>query len=200
VTIQFPEPPKEVAKAIEQVPRPGPRWTRPLRLLRELGGAPAGESLPAQPIFTVDLTELLRAGDAEQTITRSPTWRYSRFDAGGNAEVLELGGRAEQGPVATGDDRFSSSIREALAVADQDPRVQAHDYEARLFRVPALTLLALWLHAANQVDLFVPVGRMVAGLEQRVYEDGDFMNALREAGQRTLTAYEEAENPEELGS
>ena len=92
-------------------------------------------------------------------------------------------------------------IREALAVADQDPRVGRPDYEARLYRVPALSLLAVWLHNAAALDLFVPIGRTPAGLEpNRVYEDGEFMTQVREAATQAGAAYEEAEAPDELGS
>jgi len=92
-------------------------------------------------------------------------------------------------------------IREALAIADQDPRVGRHDYEARLYRVPALGLLAVWLHTDAALDLFVPLGRTPPGLDpNRVYADGEFMTQVREAASRAGAAYEEAEAPDELGS
>jgi hypothetical protein len=186
--IRFPQPPHPVVEGV-----------------RERRAAAAAVPLPAQPIFTVGLDELLEAGGgagAQESVSGPPTWRYSRFDAGGRAEVLELpeepgGGTA----AAVGDDRFGPMIREALAVADQDPRVREHEYEARLFRVPALSLLALWLHAAAVFDLFVPVGRPPPGLEpNRVYEDGEFMSAVRAAAEQVSAAYREADDSDELGS
>jgi hypothetical protein len=183
--ISFPQPPQHVAEArglTEGMPPP----------------------MPAQPVFTVGLDDLLEpgGGEAQESVTAPPTWRASGFDAAGAPEVLELPAEpGEADAVATGDDRFGASIREALAVAEQDPRAREHDYEARLFRVPALSLLALWLHADSSVDLFVPVGRAAPGLEpNRVYADDEFMAAVRTAGERLRTTYDEADSPDELGS
>ena len=200
--IRFPDPPPPVAEAIEQQRSPGRRG--PLRRLRQRGGAVERGPVPAQPVFTVGLEELLeesREGGAEERISGTPTWRYTRFGVGGEPEVLELGAPAAGAPVAAGDDRFSPAIREALAVADQDPRVRDHDYEARLLRVPALSLLALWLHSGSSLDLFVPVGRPAPGIERnRLYEDEEFMAAVRSAAEQARAVYEQADNPDELGS
>jgi hypothetical protein len=179
MAIRFPEPPPQVS-------------------------ATEGAPVPAQPVFTLGLDDLREAGggaDAQESVTAPPTWRYSRFDAAGNVEVLELRETAESGAVSTGDDRFGPMIREALAVASEDPRAGEHDYEARLFRVPALSLLALWLHAVDAFDLFVPVGRAPRGLEpNRVYTDDEFMSAVRAAAEQVGSLYESAEAPDELGS
>jgi hypothetical protein len=67
--------------------------------------------------------------------------------------------------------------------------------------VPALSLLAVWLHTATALDLFVPIGRTPPELEpNRVYDDDEFMTELRQAAKRAGAAYEEAEAPDELGS
>lgn len=167
----------------------------------ETRGATTEGALPAQPVYTVGLEDLRAIGVAEDSVSEAPSWRYSRFDAAGRPEVLELRGQAAPGPVAAGDDRFGPMIREALAVAGQDPRVAEQDYEARLFRVPALTLLALWLHSPVSVDLFVPVGPPPPGLERgRVYDDHEFTAALTGAAEDTRATYEQAENTDELGS
>src|SRR5919108_5709173 len=123
MAIRFPDPPPGVPESAAG---------------RRAAGGP-GAQVPAQPVFTVGLDELIEAGGEappEQTAGAPATWRYSRFSAGGVPEGLEVPAHAAGGAVAAGDDRFSPSIREALAVADQDPRVEAHDYEARLYRVP----------------------------------------------------------------
>ena len=187
--IRFPTPPPPVMDALGAQPEPGAR----------------SALVPAQPVFTVGLEEVLEAGggaEAERSVSAAPTWRYSRFDAAGQPQVLELPEEdAGRGAAAAGDDRFGPMIREALAVADQDPRVGRHDYEARLYRVPALSLLAVWLHTSAALDLFVPIGRTPEGLEpNRVYDDGEFMTQVREAAKQAGAAYEEAEAPDELGS
>ena len=173
--IRFPDPP-ETASAVE--------------------GA-----LPPQPVYTVGLDELGATGIAEESATAPPSWRVSRFDPAGRSEVVELGPGAAAAPVSAGDDRFGPLIRDALAVAGQDERVADGDYEARLFRVPALTLLALWLHSPASVDLFVPIGPPPPGLERnRLYEDPDFTAAVNDAAAGLREAYDAAENTDELGS
>ena len=202
--ISFPEPPRPVEEALEQSRARGlPGILR--RRGIDLGGAPdEAPVLPAQPVFSVGLDELLEPGggeEAEKSVSAPPSWRYSGFDAEGRPEVMELAQEATGGAVATGDDRFSAMIREALAAADQDPRVAEHGYEARLFRVPALSLLALWLHTGAASDLFVPLGRTVPELEpNRVYSDEEFMKEVRAAAERIGGHYAEAEDADELGS
>ena len=186
--IRFPEPPRPVIDAQQERP----------------GAAPeAAVPLPAQPVFTVGLDELVAVGEAaaEESVSAAPTWRYSRFDAAGQPEVLELPEHGDAGAAAAGDDRFGPMIREALAAADQDPRVGEHDYEARLYRVPALSLLALWLHTGEAIDLFVPVGPPPPGLEpNRVYDDEEFMPAVRAAAERVSAVYRDADDAGQLGS
>jgi hypothetical protein len=163
--------------------------------------AGAEGTIPPQPVYTVGLDELGATGVAEESATRPPSWRVSRFDADGRSEVVEVREDATAPPVSAGDDRFGPLIREALGVAGEDDRVEAGDYEARLYRVPALTLLALWLHSPTSVDLFVPVGPAPPGLERnRVYEDPDFTAAVNDAAASQREAYDAAENTDELGS
>jgi hypothetical protein len=178
--IRFPEPPPAAAVGADPVP------------------------LPPQPVFTVGLDDLLgpeARPEAAQSVSAAPTWRQSRFGSGGRPEASEVRGEAEPGAVATGNDRFSPMIREALAIAGEDARVRDHNYEARLYRVPALSLLALWLHATEAHDLFVPVGRPVGELEpNRVYDDGDFVSLLRAAAEQMNALYDQADDAAELGS
>jgi hypothetical protein len=174
----------------------------PIRFPEPPEAAPAVEgALPPQPVYTVGLEDLEAAGVAEDSVRTRPSWRYSRFNRAGRSEVVELRGEAQPAPVSAGDDRFGPMIREALGVAGQDQRVAAQDYEARLFRVPALTLLALWLHSPTSVDLFVPVGPSPPGLERnRLYDDPSFTAAITEAAAGLRETYEAAEDTDELGA
>ena len=163
--------------------------------------ATAEGALPPQPVYTVGLDALGATGLADETTSTPPSWRVSRFDSSGRSEVVELPHGAGEQPVSAGDDRFGPLIREALAVAGEDDRVEAGDYEARLYRVPALTLLALWLHSPTAVDLFVPIGPAPPGLERnRLYADPDFTGAVNEAAVSLRRTYDDAENSDELGS
>lgn len=194
MAIRFPTPPASLSELAAK-PSAG-RLPRP-RL--PFGGKPeAREVVPAFPVYTVGLDDLLAAGSAEASATRPPSWRFSRFDRDGNPEVVELTDDASGGAQATGDDRFSQQIREALAIAEDDDRAGAATYEARLLRIPALSAIALWLHARPEVDLFVPTGH-VPGLEGRVYDDDAFMTAVRALATALLETFSDADDPDALG-
>jgi hypothetical protein len=199
VAIHFPEPPKDVAAAAHDLSG-GERETPGFRPLDALGGA---APLMAQPIFTAGLHALVESeGDVEQVAEVPTSWRYAS-ELGGVPRAFEFVTEARgESARATrvGDDRFTPAIRQALAVAQDHPRVRASDFEARLLRVPALKLLAIWLHAAGTEDLFVPVvPTAVDAAPGELYDADDFRSRLREAASRTLSLYEKAERPDELG-
>lgn len=198
MAIHFPEPPRDVAVAALKSSPPGRRL--PLHLLGELGGV---TSLAAQPVFTTGLNAIVDGdGDVERVAEAPTSWRYAA-ELGGASHAFELTteGRPGKAPVArVGDDRFTTAIRDALADAQGDPRVKADDFEARLLRVPALKLLAVWLHTIGTEDLFVPLGpTAVDAAPGRLYDANDFQSRLRDAASRTLLLYEQAERPDELG-
>jgi hypothetical protein len=71
---------------------------------------------------------------------------------------------------------------------------------SRPARVPALKLLAVWLHTAVTEDLFVPVGpTAVNAARGALYTAHDFQERLPAAAADTLSPYEQAERPDELG-
>jgi hypothetical protein len=193
MAIRFPDVPAAVVSAGAPPPT---RWAR---VLRRPPAEPAA-ALPAQPVYTVGLDDLLGDGSAERSARMPPTWRFSRFGADGRAEAMEIADETDARTLATGEDHFGPAIREALAIAGEDARVRDGDYEARLFRVPALKVLALWLHAAGAEDLFVPIGPTGADLGRRVHTDEEFVAAVRAAATSARATYDAAENPDELGS
>jgi hypothetical protein len=200
MAIHFPKPPSDVAAAAAHDVPDGERETLDLRRHDELGGAPP---LMAQPIFTAGLRALAASeGDVEQVTEAPSSWRYAS-ELGGAPRafefVTEVGAESEHA-ARVGDDQFTPAIRQALAAAQDDPRVRADDFEARLLRVPALKLLAVWLHAAGAEDLFAPVApTAVEAAPGELYSADDFRGRLREAASRVLSQYESAERPDELG-
>jgi hypothetical protein len=195
MTIHFPKPPEAVAAAMQDLPG-GERWG----VHAELGGVtpPA-----AQPVFTAGLDAIVtNNGDIERVAEAPTSWRYIS-ELGGAPRAFELVTEERAGKsraTSVGDDRFTTAIHEALAAAQDDPRVSAADFEARLLRVPALKLLAVWLHAVGTEDLFVPVvPTAVDATPGHLYKADDFRSRLREAASRTLLLYEQAERPDELG-
>ncbi|MEK6273084.1 MAG: hypothetical protein AABM42_10625 [Actinomycetota bacterium] len=199
VAIRFPEPPEDVAAAANDL-MGGERETLGMRQLDFPGGA---APLGAQPVFTAGLDAIVESGGDVERVAEAPTsWRYAS-ELGGAPRVYELVSEVKAGrtrATRVGDDQFTPAIRDALAAAQDDPRVRTEDFEARLLRVPALKLLAVWLHAIGTEDLYVPVvPTAVDAAPGELYGADDFRSRLREAASRTLSLYEEAERPDELG-
>jgi hypothetical protein len=191
MAIHFPEPPQDIAAAAaSDVPGAAMR--------PRAAAAPA-----AHPVFTAGLDAIVEHdGNVGRVATAPTSWRYAS-ELGGIPRVFELAAHGTTGKARTttvGDDRFTPAIREALTAAQADPRVRDHDFEARLLRVPALKLLALWLHAAGTDDLFIPVApTAVDASPGELCDADDFRFRLHEAASRTLAHYEDAERPDELG-
>ena len=190
MAIHFPEPPQDLFAAV-------PSGVRP-RIQAGATPAPA-----AHPVFTAGLDAIVEHDGHVARVATAPTsWRYAA-ELGGTPRVFELAPRGAAGtarPSREGDDRFTPAIRQALTTAQADPRVRAHDFEARLLRIPALKLLALWLHASGASDLFIPVTRTAVDASPgKVYDADDFRTRLHAAATRTLAHYDDAERPDELG-
>ena len=153
------------------------------------------------PVFYVPL-DALAAGKLLDAATQT-SWRYllvqddaaiaeaelssgRRGAKGAGAKPLEFLGLT-QGP-------FTAATIEALAAAEQLPQVAAADYELRLLKVPAVYLVALWLHGAKD-DILVPMGDPPRGLKKnRPYTEAAVIKALRgivEQTKRFQDAYDE---------
>ncbi|HEX9274822.1 MAG TPA: hypothetical protein VGA51_00280 [Casimicrobiaceae bacterium] len=89
---------------------------------------------------------------------------------------------------------FTAATIEALAAAEQLPQVAAADYELRLLKIPAVYLVALWLHGAKD-DILIPMGDPPGGLKKnRPYTEAAVIKALRgvvEQTKRFQDAYDE---------
>ncbi len=65
------------------------------------------------------------------------------------------------------------------------PQIAKADYELRLLKVPAVYLVALWLHGGNE-DILIPLGQPPAGLKKnRPYTEAGIIRALRATVVRT---------------
>ncbi len=179
-------------------------------LLRE-GSLPSG--MPAKmhlerlshsephPVFYVPLDAL--AGGKLLDAATQASWRYLlvQDDApiaeaelsagrkgarGAGAKALEFLGLT-QGP-------FAGATVDALAAAERLPQVAAADYELRLLKIPAVYLVALWLHGAKD-DILMPMGDPPGGLKRnKAYTEAGVMRALRgmvEQTKRFQGAYDE---------
>src|ERR671923_461123 len=149
--IETPEPPEE---AVEAVRASIARRARPRRLRAR---APAASVTAPQRVFTVGLDAL--AGEASVEDSASPTgWRFLVEEAREPVAAAEVHDETPAAvPAQVTEGQFVRSTAEGLRAAEAHPSVGEAAFELRLLRVPALNLVALWLHTAGREDLFVPL-------------------------------------------
>jgi hypothetical protein len=149
-----------------------------------MGGAGAAvqQSAPHR-LFSVELQDLAQGKGIDAA--RPVGWRTFLVDGQsvvGLAEVAERGGAlANEASVFEG--ALVERSSEAIEAADQSGAGAADPYELRILQVPALHVLAAWLHGPK--DLFVPV--MGPNLTSRkIYPSGDFFAAIQAAARDLL--------------
>ena len=80
---------------------------------------------------------------------------------------------------------FTGATVDGLHAAERLPQVEKADYELRLLKVPAVYLVALWLHGADE-DILIPLGQPPAGLKKnKAYSEAAVIRALRATVART---------------
>ncbi len=80
---------------------------------------------------------------------------------------------------------FTDATVDGLHAAERLPQVEKADYELRLLKVPAVYLVALWLHSVSE-DILVPLGQTPAGLKKnKPYTEASVIRALRPTVART---------------
>jgi len=80
---------------------------------------------------------------------------------------------------------FTSATVDGLHAAERLPQVEKADYELRLLKAPAVYLVALWLHGADE-DILIPLGQPPAGLKKnKAYSEAAVIRALRATVART---------------
>jgi len=153
------------------------------------------------PVFIATLDDLAAGkllGAARQT-----SWRYllvQRDMAVGEAElgVARRGARGAKGKelefLGLTHGPFAGATIEALTAAEALPQVAKADYELRLLKVPAVYLVAIWLHGGKE-DILIPMGDPPGGLKNnKPYSEAEVIGALREVVLRAKQfqdAYEE---------
>lgn len=182
--LELPVPPPEVSSAVRgklQQYR-GPETPNPVAL----GGSDPGELTLSSPheTYVLGLEDLLSSSLTEAA--RATGWRYLLYDAEGAVATAETVGTSE------GEHRFAlfnrgpfvASTVEALRVAAELPQVAEQDMHVRVLTIPALNMVALWLHGQRD-DVWVPLTPAPAGIEAgRAYAEAELLNALREPARR----------------
>jgi len=83
---------------------------------------------------------------------------------------------------------YVQSEKQALAAAERLDQVRRGSFEARLLRIPALYVLALWLRdTEGDADIILPLAPAPAELDtSRTYTPEEFTRTLQESARRQL--------------
>ena len=198
--IETPQPPDDALEAVRaSIARRGAARPRRRGGLRARG--PAASVSAPQRVYTVGLDDL--AGESTLEDAARPTgWRFLVEEARepvAAAEVHDETGASVPAQVTEG--QFVRSTAEGLRAAEAHPSVAEANFEARTLRVPALNLVALWLHSPDAEDLFVPLDPAPAPFEAgRTYGYGEFAELSTELASESLERHRTAERPDELGA
>jgi hypothetical protein len=121
------------------------------------------------------------------------SWRYLlvQDDAAIAEAELSAGRRGAKGAAAKSLEflgltrgPFTAATVEALGAAELLPQVAAADYELRLLKVPAMYLVALWLHGGTD-DILIPMGDPPGGLKKNTpYSEAAVIEALQGSAER----------------
>lgn len=146
----------------------GPAW----------GGAAAGADIAApHEVYTMDLPDVVGGdlGKAKKTALRYLVVQGQLAVAA--AELNETGGaQPEFSHLNTGP--FVQATERAIADAEGRPEVAQHDFVVRLLSIPALSVVALWLHAADR-EMLAPLPPTDSHLTaNQWYSPADFLKLL----------------------
>ena len=80
---------------------------------------------------------------------------------------------------------FTGATVDGLHAAERLPQIAKADYELRLLKVPAVYLVALWLHGGPE-DILIPMGNPPGGLKKnKPYSEAHVIRALRDVAVKT---------------
>jgi len=139
------------------------------------------------PVYIATLDDL--AAGKLLGAARKTSWRYLLVQGESAVGEAELSAGRIKGKelafLGLTHGPFSAATVEALRTAEDLPEVARADYELRLLKVPAVYLMALWLHRKGE-DILIPMGNPPGGLkENKPYSEAEVIVALRETALRT---------------
>jgi hypothetical protein len=184
VPIEYAKPPpgaeKAAAAGVLDVHRSEAPGRARVRSLREVGAGGRRLSAPhaVHNLRLTDLTKQGRLADAPMT-----AWRYLVEEDGAAVASAEVG-VDPTGSVRGFDHLNEGPFVQATAAAERAaaklPQVRDGRVEARIVRIPALYVMALWLKDLNgDDDVVIPMAPAPQFLEaNRPYTEREFLNAL----------------------
>jgi hypothetical protein len=147
------------------------------------------------PVYVATLDDL--ASGKLLDAAKQTSWRYLLVHSDAAVGEAELGARrrgAKGAKSAKGSELeflglthgpFTGATVDALHAAERLPQIAKADYEMRLLKVPAVYLVALWLHGKAE-DILIPMGQPPGGLKKnKAYTEAGVIRALRATVVRT---------------
>jgi hypothetical protein len=182
--IEYPKPPAEADKAaadgVLDVHRAEARARVRARSLRAIGDDGRRLAFP-HAVFNLGLDDLAKPG----ALANAPmtAWRYLVEEAGAAVASAEVGVDAKgavRGLDHVNEGPFVKATAAAQKAAAKLPQVRAGRVEARLVRIPALYVMALWLKDLDgDDDVVIPMAPAPPYLEaNRPYTQQEFLKAL----------------------
>lgn len=154
------------------------------------------------------LTAGLKALAAERPLTEASkltAWRAlveedKKVVAAAEAPVSD--GKVRPSGASINRGAFVESTVDGLRLAERHERVESERFGIRLLRVPALHVVALWLHTPEpKSDLFIPLAPAPAPLRADAsYEAPQFESEVQRMAKLILSTHEAAARSHELGS
>ncbi|HEX8738107.1 MAG TPA: hypothetical protein VF721_22425 [Pyrinomonadaceae bacterium] len=137
-------------------------------------------------VYTLTLEEVI---EKDLRKAEAAGWRYTLLNADEPvvaAEVNSSGGEdAQFSHFNTGP--FVEETARAILQAESLDEVAENDYEARILKIPALYVMALWLHGERD-DILIPMPPTNEKLEaQKTYSPKEFFGALAPAADARLS-------------
>jgi len=118
-------------------------------------GAEQTEVAAPHEVYSLGLAD---AADGDLWKAKKTAWRYLVMQGNRAVAAAELSDAAGGTPVFThlNTGPFVHGTKQAIAQAETLKVVAEHNFVVRLLAIPALSVLALWLHGENQ-DLLCPM-------------------------------------------
>jgi len=184
MSIEYPKPPAEADRAandgVLDVHRSETRGRAPARSLRDIGegGRRLASPHAVHNLGLADVAKPGRLADAPMT-----AWRYLVEEAGATVASAEVGVDARgavRGLDHVNEGPFVKGTAAAQKAAAKLPQVRDGKVEARVIRIPALYVMALWLKDLDgDDDVVVPMAPAPPFLEaNRPYTEREFLRAV----------------------
>lgn len=181
-------PPPNVSHALDTVPNLVHPQDNELRgAIAEIQNSPSTHR--PHLIRTIGLSDLVGSNNLDEA--RNIGWRFLATATSGRKISVEIDDTSDhnyhallnQGP-------FVESTEQVLEYLQNEPLVQQGTYTFSILKIPALYVMALWLHdQSGNSDQLIPLSPHPNTLTSgRLYTVEEFVDALRESARQKLSS------------